>query len=136
MFRVAFEHDIRSGGQPVNNLSDMVRIEMAMAGFTECMNWSLLSQKAPGTAGRWLVEPENYTWMRREADPKGAQLTVEKPHEYSATGAQIPKTIGFEIVRTTMIPGILKTLANNKQPGRVGSKPRSGSWYQLLMPMS
>lgn len=24
--------------------------------------------------------------MRREADPKGAQLTVEKPHEYSATG--------------------------------------------------
>ena len=28
---------------------------------------------------------ENYTWMRREADPKGAQLAVEKPHEYSAT---------------------------------------------------
>ena len=28
---------------------------------------------------------ENYTWMRREPDPKGAQLTVEMPHEYSAT---------------------------------------------------
>ena len=57
-----------SGGQPVNNLSDMVRQELAMAGFTECMNWSLLSQK------------ENYSWMRREADPKGAQLAVERPH--------------------------------------------------------
>lgn len=30
----------------MNNLSDMVRQELAMAGFTECMNWSLLSQKA------------------------------------------------------------------------------------------
>ena len=29
----------------MNNLSDMVRQELAMAGFTECMNWSLLSQK-------------------------------------------------------------------------------------------
>ena len=38
-------HYGRSGGQPVNNLSDMVRQELAMAGFTECMNWSLLSQK-------------------------------------------------------------------------------------------
>lgn len=96
-----------SGGQPVNNLSDMVRQELAMAGFTECMNWSLLSQK------------ENFACMRREADPKGAQLTVEKPHEYSATSPSVsvsnPKTIGFEIVRTTLIPGILKTLANNKQ---------------------
>lgn len=27
------------------------------------------------------------------------------------------RTVGFEIVRTTLIPGILKTLANNKQPG-------------------
>lgn len=31
----------------MNNLSDMVRQELAMAGFTECMNWSLLSQKDP-----------------------------------------------------------------------------------------
>ena len=26
--------------------------------------------------------------MRREPDPKGAQLTVEKPHEYSATWSE------------------------------------------------
>ena len=48
----------------MNNVSDMVRTELAMAGFTECMNWSLLSQKercgargcdGPGSSDRWLV---------------------------------------------------------------------------------
>lgn len=42
----------------MNNLSDMVRTELAMAGFTECMNWSLLSQKERllnGQMDRWLL---------------------------------------------------------------------------------
>ena len=31
--------------QPVNHLSDHVRVEMAMAGFIECLNWALISRK-------------------------------------------------------------------------------------------
>merc|ERR1719414_2532853 len=31
--------------QPVNHLSDMIRQEMAGAGFVECLNWGLLSRK-------------------------------------------------------------------------------------------
>ncbi|CAJ1461948.1 unnamed protein product [Effrenium voratum] len=96
-----------SGGQPVNNLSDLVRTELAMAGFTECMNWSLLSQK------------ENYTFLRRESKAEMLRRSVDSPYEYCSSAPAVsvsnPKTIGFEIVRTTLIPGILKTLANNKQ---------------------
>jgi len=42
-----------------------------------------------------------------------AQATFEIKPTRSAR-----RTVGFEIVRTTLIPGILKTLANNKQPGK------------------
>merc|ERR1719195_935051 len=31
--------------QPVNHLSDLVRQEMANAGFVECLNWGLVSAK-------------------------------------------------------------------------------------------
>merc|ERR1712176_1688258 len=44
--------------QPVNHLSDLVRIEMANAGFTEALNWGLISRK------------ENFEKMRREEKPE------------------------------------------------------------------
>merc|ERR1719401_1105376 len=43
--------------QPVNHLSDLIRQEMAMAGYTECLNWALVSKK------------ENFALMRREEKP-------------------------------------------------------------------
>lgn len=96
-----------SAEQPINHLSDLVRIEMASAGFTECLNWALLSKK------------ENFTLMRREEKPEELLKSVEKPHEYSPSALSVSvrdaKTKEFEILRTSIVPGILKTLANNKQ---------------------
>jgi len=44
--------------QPVNHLSDLLRQELASAGFVECLNWALLSKK------------ENFAQMRREEKPE------------------------------------------------------------------
>lgn len=96
-----------SAEQPVNHLSDLLRQELAMAGFTECMNWSLLSRK------------ENFTQMRRVEKPEELWRPVAQPHEYFPEAVSVavsnPKTKDFEIIRTSVLPGILKTLANNKQ---------------------
>lgn len=93
--------------QPVNRLSDMVRNEMAMAGFTECLNWGLVSRK------------ENFTYLRREEKPEELWRLVARPHEYSPSllpvSVKDPKAKDlFDIVRTTLLPCILKTLASNK----------------------
>eukprot|EP00929_Paragymnodinium_shiwhaense_P071162 TRINITY_DN3616_c0_g1_i1.p1 TRINITY_DN3616_c0_g1~~TRINITY_DN3616_c0_g1_i1.p1 ORF type:complete len:625 (-),score=215.77 TRINITY_DN3616_c0_g1_i1:168-2042(-) len=86
--------------QPINHLSDMMRTELAMAGFTECLNWALISRK------------ENYANMRHE------EKSEARPHEYSAVAPAVTvsnaKTKEFEIVRTTVLPGVLKTIASNK----------------------
>lgn len=93
--------------QPVNHLSDLIRQEMAMAGYTECLNWALVSKK------------ENFALMRREEKPEELWRPVAKPNEYCTTSSAVslsnPKTKDFEIVRTSVLPGILKTLANNKE---------------------
>lgn len=92
--------------QPVNHLSDLLRVELAMAGYTECLNWALVSRK------------ENYTQMRREEKQEELWRPVARPHEYSPSLVSVavskPKTKDFEILRTSIIPGILKTLANAK----------------------
>mmetsp|Transcript_32995 Transcript_32995/g.83761 ORF Transcript_32995/g.83761 Transcript_32995/m.83761 type:complete len:629 (-) Transcript_32995:143-2029(-) len=92
--------------QPVNHLTDLIRVEMANAGFTEALNWALLSRK------------ENFVKMRREEKPEDLWRLVSRPHEYAETLLSVsvkdPKTKEFEIVRTSLLPGILKTLACNK----------------------
>lgn len=92
--------------QPVNHLSDLIRQEVAMAGFTECLNWSLLTAR------------ENWFCMRREEKPEELWRPVARPHEYShclpAVTLSNSKTKDFEILRTSMLPGLLKTLANAK----------------------
>jgi len=92
--------------QPVNRLSDLVRIEMANAGFTEALNWALLSRR------------ENFTKLRREEKPEELWRPVANPHEYSESllpvSVKDPKTKEFEILRTSLLPGILKTMACNK----------------------
>jgi phenylalanyl-tRNA synthetase beta chain len=96
-----------AGEQPVNHLSDLLRQELAMAGFTECLNWALVSRK------------ENFAMMRHEEKPQELWRPVARPHEFSSDLGAVyisnPKTKDFEIVRTSMLPGILKCLASNKE---------------------
>jgi phenylalanyl-tRNA synthetase beta chain len=75
--------------QPVNQLADLLRDELARAGYLECLSLGLASMN------------ENYHWLNRPDDKLAVVLSN-------------PMTIEFEIVRTTLLPGILKTLRENK----------------------
>ena len=91
--------------QPVNKLSDLLREKLAMFGYDECLNWTLCSEK------------ENFTAMGREKVPTVVtdagtckwDLSKEVPVRLSN-----PKTKEFEIVRTSLLPGLLKVVASNK----------------------
>jgi phenylalanyl-tRNA synthetase beta chain len=77
---------------PMNKLSDIVRKEVAYAGWTEVMSLILCSHD------------ENYKFLRREDDKTAVVLAN-------------PKTFEYQVVRTTLLPGILKTLRENKAMG-------------------
>ena len=68
---------------------------MAAAGYTESLTMALLSTQ------------ENFTYMR-QAVPKG---------NGGAAVIANPKNADFQIARTTLLPGLLKTLQNNKSAG-------------------
>lgn len=74
---------------PLNKLADIIRLEAAMAGWAEVMPLILCSYA------------ENYTWLRRPDDGMAVRL-------------QNPKTAEYQIVRTSLLPGLLKTLRENK----------------------
>jgi phenylalanyl-tRNA synthetase beta chain len=73
---------------PINQFSDLLRAEVARAGYVEMLTHGLCS-----TA-------ENFTHLRRTVGP--------------AVSLSNPANIEYEVVRTTLIPGALKTLAYNK----------------------
>ena len=77
---------------PMNRLSDIVRREVAYAGWTEVMTLILCSHD------------ENYKFLNRKDDGKAVVLAN-------------PKTVEYQVVRTTLLPGILKTLRENKAMG-------------------
>jgi len=74
---------------PVNQISDLLRDELARAGYMEILSLGLC-----GVA-------ENYGMLKREDDGLAVQLSN-------------PMTVEFEIVRTSLLPGMLKTLKENK----------------------
>lgn len=74
---------------PINRLADIVRFETAMAGWSEVMPLILCSYD------------ENYTWLNRKDDNLAVRL-------------QNPKTQEYQIVRTSLLPGLLKTIRENK----------------------
>lgn len=74
---------------PINKLSDIVRNESAMAGWSEVMPLILCSHD------------ENYAWLNR-------------PDDNTAVRLQNPKTAEYQIVRTSLLPGLLKTIRENK----------------------
>jgi len=74
---------------PINKLADIVRLEAAMAGWTEVLPLILCSHD------------ENYAWLNRKDDNTAVRL-------------QNPKTAEYQIVRTSLLPGLLKTIRENK----------------------
>ncbi|KAK2736147.1 phenylalanine--tRNA ligase subunit beta [Myotisia sp. PD_48] len=76
---------------PINKLSDIIRVEAAMAGWTEVLTLILCSHA------------ENFGWMNRVDDGKTAVKLAN------------PKTVEFQVVRTSLLPGLLKTIRENKK---------------------
>lgn len=75
---------------PINKLSDLVRRECAYAGWIEVLPLILCSRD------------ENYASLRRKDD--GLAITLENP-----------KTTEFQVVRTSLLPGVLKTIRENRK---------------------
>lgn len=74
---------------PLNQLTDLIRLEIAMNGFTEVLTWILCSYK------------ENFAMLNRNDD--GSAVIIANP-----------RSSDFEVVRTSLMPGILKTIGHNK----------------------
>ncbi|KAL1961329.1 hypothetical protein VTO42DRAFT_57 [Malbranchea cinnamomea] len=74
----------------INKLSDIIRTEAAMAGWSEVMPLILCSHD------------ENFAWLNRKDDGNTAVRLAN------------PKTIEFQMVRTSLLPGLLKTIRENK----------------------
>jgi len=76
--------------QPLSRLTDLMRLELAQAGFTEALTFALCSRD------------EAFGHMRRQDDGKQAVVISN------------PKTVEFEVCRTSLLPGLFKTLHSNK----------------------
>ncbi|KAJ8123934.1 hypothetical protein ONZ43_g225 [Nemania bipapillata] len=75
---------------PINKLGDIVRQECAMAGWLEVMPLILCSHD------------ENFAWLNRHDDGTTAIKLAN------------PKTVEYQVVRTSLLPGLLKTIRDNK----------------------
>lgn len=75
----------------LNKLSDQLRNEVARCGYTEALNFALCSRAEVGTM------------LGRQDNPE--QLVR----------IQNPKTIEFQVARTCLLPGLLKTINSNKK---------------------
>lgn len=76
---------------PLNKLTDLLRREIALTGFTEVLTFSLCSHA------------ENYALLKK-SDPGREAVVLANP-----------KTVEFEVVHTSLIPAMLKTVASNKK---------------------
>ncbi|RSM12702.1 hypothetical protein CDV31_006278 [Fusarium ambrosium] len=74
----------------VNKLSDIIRTEAAMAGWSEVMPLILCSHD------------ENFAWLNRKDDGNTVVRLAN------------PKTAEYQVVRSTLLPGLLKTIRENK----------------------
>jgi phenylalanyl-tRNA synthetase beta chain len=75
----------------INKLADIVRLETAMAGWSEVMPLILCSHD------------ENFGWLNRIDDGNTAIKLAN------------PKTLEYQVVRTSLLPGLLKTIRENKK---------------------
>ncbi|GLT99829.1 hypothetical protein SLE2022_172420 [Rubroshorea leprosula] len=75
---------------PLNQLTDLIRHEIAMNGFTEVVTWILCSKR------------ENFEMLNRKDDKSTAVIIGN------------PRSSDFEVVRISLMPGMLKTVGHNK----------------------
>lgn len=80
--------------QPLNHFTDLIRAEVAMAGFTEVVTWILCSHE------------ENFKMVNRKDDGNTAVIIGN------------PRGADFEVVRSSLLPGMLKTMGSNKDAPR------------------
>ncbi|ESO08762.1 hypothetical protein HELRODRAFT_109800 [Helobdella robusta] len=80
-----------AGQFPINKLTDLLRENIAFAGFTECLTFALCSRDDVGEKLRKKIE------------------------DIPAVHISNPKTLEFQIARTSLLPGILKTIACNRR---------------------
>lgn len=76
---------------PINKISDIVRREVAQSGWSEVMPLILCSHD------------ENFAFLNRKDDGKTAVKLAN------------PKTLEYQVVRTSLLPGILKTIRENRK---------------------
>lgn len=76
---------------PINKVADILRIASSQAGYVEVMPLTLSSHD------------ENYKFMQR-SDPGNEAVVLENP-----------KTAEYQVVRTSLLPGILKTIRENRK---------------------
>ncbi|KAI0750829.1 phenylalanyl-tRNA synthetase [Daedaleopsis nitida] len=74
----------------ISKLSDIVRAEWALAGWVEALPLILCSHE------------ENFDWLNRKDDGKTAVRIAN------------PKTLEFQVVRTSLLQGLLKTIRENR----------------------
>ncbi|KII95049.1 hypothetical protein PLICRDRAFT_128468, partial [Plicaturopsis crispa FD-325 SS-3] len=74
----------------ISKLSDVLRTEWALAGWVEVLPLILCSHE------------ENFEWLNHPDDGKTAVKIAN------------PKTLEFQVVRTSLIPGLLKTIRENR----------------------
>lgn len=90
--RKTFPSSVTLGEQlPINKLSDQLRFELARCGYTECLTFALCSKEDLG-------------------DRLGSKYVAG-----SAVELANPKTVEFQVARTSLLPGLLKTLQSNKR---------------------
>jgi len=87
---------------PINKVSDKIRQELALAGFSEVLTFTLCSLA------------ENFAYLRR-TDPGNEAVVIGNP-----------KTSDFEVLHTSLIPQMLKTVHSNK------SQPLPIKIFQVL----
>eukprot|EP01135_Chromosphaera_perkinsii_P004649 Nk52_evm42s292 gene=Nk52_evmTU42s292 len=85
---------------PLNRLSDLLRLECANSGYTEALTFSLLSTD------------ELYTYMRKKMPEEIRDAT---PENLKSIRLANPKTAEYQVARTSLIPGLLKTIASNRR---------------------
>ncbi|XP_048719448.1 phenylalanine--tRNA ligase beta subunit isoform X5 [Caretta caretta] len=76
---------------PLNKLTELLRQDLAAAGFTEALTFALCSQEDI-------------------ADKLGVDISSTK-----AVHVANPKTAEFQVARTSLLPGLLKTIAANRK---------------------
>lgn len=80
-----------SAALPINKVADIFRLASSQAGYLEIMALTLSSHD------------ENFKFLRQKDD------------ETTAVKLENPKTFEYQVVRSTLIPGLLKTIKENRK---------------------